>query len=33
MSEQEKFIQYFIDSLYANMDMEHEAVYSKDELR
>ena len=32
MSEKERFREYFVGSLYASMDMSHEAVYSKDEL-
>lgn len=32
MSEEQKFIKYFLKSAYNNMDMENEAIYSEKEL-
>lgn len=32
MTQEEKFISYFLKSAYMNMYMEDEAVYSEDEL-
>ncbi len=32
MTQEQKFISYFLNSAYMNMHMEDEAVYSEDEL-
>lgn len=32
MTQEEKFVNYFLESAYLSMKMEDEAVYSRDEL-